>query len=171
MICRRRWLGLPVVLVLIASCSAPRPGTDGEHEVKAGSDPRVRVPAQPSGSGGSPLRRTGARRPAIALDIAASGAEAPIRLEVGQALRIQLPSSAASGYDWALQGGLPPLLRMETDPGGEPLSALRAGATAAQTWSFRAEHPGHATLSFAYRRPWEAGSVPARIAAFDITVD
>lgn len=117
---------------------------------------------------GMPDRAAGLRM--SALDVGLADASGPVCVYVGQALRVHLPASPAIGYEWALEDGGPPLLRLETDPGGEPASLLRTGTASVQSWEFRAERSGHAALRFVYRRPWEARSMQARTAHFDVMV-
>jgi predicted secreted protein len=108
--------------------------------------------------------------PMSALDVRLADASEPVCVLVGQALRIHLPASPAIGYEWVLEDGVPLLLRLETDPGGEPASWLRTGTASVQSWEFRAERSGHAALRFVYRRPWEARSKQTRMAQFDVIV-
>jgi predicted secreted protein len=113
----------------------------------------------------SGLHRVDAVAATEALDVIPGAA--PLCLEVGQLLRIHLPASPATGYDWVLEQGPLPLLSLEIVPGVES-SRLRTRAGRVCSWVFRAEHVGHAPLRFAYRRSWDAE--PARFAEFDVTV-
>jgi predicted secreted protein len=118
---------------------------------------------------GMPDRAAGPR--SSALEVGLTDASEPVCVYVGQALRVHLPASPATGYEWVLEDGAPQLLRLETDPGGEPASRLlRTGTASLQSWEFRAERSGHAALRFVDRRPWEALSKPARTAQFDVMV-
>ena len=102
----------------------------------------------------------------MVVDIDATKASAPIRIVVGQALRIRLPASPASGFDWTIDGDLPAFLRVETAPGQEP-----ARAPAPQTWSFRACQRGRGQVRFLRRQPWDAGAASARQETLDIVAD
>jgi len=93
-----------------------------------------------------------ARGHAPAVDVGPTKAGVLQRLHVGQALRVHLRASPASGDQWTFVDPLPPELLMESDPGLLPFDDVQQGAM--QTWTFRAEHPGHARLSFVRRRPF-----------------
>ncbi|GAB3090391.1 protease inhibitor I42 family protein [Lysobacter terrae] len=105
-----------------------------------------------------------------ALDVLLTDASKPVCVYKGQALRIHLPASPAIGYEWVLEDGAPSVLRLETDPGGEPTSRLLTATTSVQSWEFRAEHSGRATLHFACQRPWDAHFMQMRTARFDVIV-
>ena len=118
---------------------------------------------------GMPDRAAGMRM--SALDVRLTDASEPVCVYVGQALRVHLPASPAIGYEWVLEDGAPPLLRLDTDPGGGPASRLlRTGTASVQSWEFRAEQSGHAALRFVYLQPWEARSMETRTAHFDVIV-
>jgi len=100
------------------------------------------------------------------VEIDATQAGAPqIRIAVGQAVRIRLPASPASGQDWVLDGDLPAFLRVETDPGLEPTQGI------APTWSFRACQRGHGRVRFLRRQPWDAAAASTRHETLDIVAD
>ncbi|WP_343223427.1 protease inhibitor I42 family protein [Lysobacter sp. KIS68-7] len=104
------------------------------------------------------------------VEIDATNVGAPtIRIAVGQALRIRLPASPASGQDWVLDGDLPPFLRVETDPGLDP--AQGPAPRIVQTWSFRACQRGRGRVRFLRRPPWDAGAASARRETLDIVAD
>ena len=93
-------------------------------------------------------------------------ADAPVRLRAGDVLRVRLLASPASGYHWLLESDVPPFLRAETDPGIGPGRA----PSMVNVWSFRAEREGHGVLRFAFRRPWDAGTMPIRSLSFPVFV-
>ena len=95
----------------------------------------------------------------------------PTSLHVGQILYVRLAASPATGYGWAFVGPLPPVLRMEGDPGLRPLERTRPGAPALQTWTFRAQQPGRAVLRFVYRRPWEPDAIAADRREVEVVVE
>ena len=102
----------------------------------------------------------------VVVDVEAARVEvAPIRLSVGQVMRVRLPASPASGYDWVLAEGLPGGLGVESDPGLAPTPAV------AQTWRFRARERGRGQVRFV-RRP-RIGTEPtaSRFETLDIVVD
>jgi len=101
-----------------------------------------------------------------ALDVLLTDASGPVRVSVGQTLRIHLTASPAMGYEWVLEEGAFPLLRLEADPDGAE-RRLRDGKASEDRWEFRAARSGHAALRFVSRRPWE---VPSRTVQFDVVV-
>ena len=105
----------------------------------------------------------------LVLDVDATNASAPIRIAVGQALRIRLPASPASGDDWTLDGDLPDFLRVEIVPGLEPVpaTALRV----AQTWRLRAHQRGRGQVHFMRRHPWDADAASTHRETLDIVAE
>lgn len=105
------------------------------------------------------------------LDVGPADASPPIRMQVGQALRIHLPASSANGYDWELQQDPAPFLSIEADPGGDPLTLTRPGSDSRfMSWRFRANGAGRTLLKFRYGRPWETGADAGRTETFHIDV-
>lgn len=152
----RRWLILPVVLITAALCDAAYHAHGGAraHRVDHGLSQPGDEPA--------------------ALDVGPDATANPIRLSIGQRLRIHLPASPATGYGWQLLEGPPPFLLMETDPGLGAMATIRPRGRmpSADTWTFRAQGQGRASLRYAYRRQWENSSMPpVRMAVFDIAVE
>ena len=118
---------------------------------------------------GLPARRETLQTPPT-LDIGPANAAGPIRLQVGQALRVHLPASPASGYRWELQEPTA-LLSIEADPGGDPLTFTRLGSDSRfMSWRFRAKDTGITLLKFRYGRPWETGADSGRTETFHIDV-
>ena len=104
------------------------------------------------------------------LDIGLANAADPIRLQVGQAVRVHLPASPASGYGWELQEPAA-LLSIEADPGGDPLTFTRSGSDSrVMSWRFRAHDRGSTLLKFRYGRPWETRADSRRTETFHIDV-
>lgn len=127
---------------------------------------------------GAPARDAGradatasARERLPALDVGPDDTSAPIRMQVGQALRIHLPASSASGYGWELQQDPAPFLSIEADPGGDPLTLTRPGSDSRfMSWRFCAKGTGRASMKFRYGRPWETGADAGRTETFHIDV-
>lgn len=117
------------------------------------------------------ISRTQAAQAAPTLDIGMANEVDPIRLQVGQVLRIHLPASPATGYGWELQQGPPTFLSIEADPGGDPLTfAPPRSSSGIMSWRFRARGTGTALLKFRYTRPWETGASEARFETFRVEV-
>jgi len=159
---RRRWLGLSVAL--LAACQVSDdlrgPWADAAAATAANVPDRTAHPQHDcagDADDGDPATTE--------LDIGAADAAAPICLETGQILRIHLPASPATGYRWVLEREVSSMLRMESDPGVEPVTGGRI-----HTWGFRAEQPGRAVLRFAYQQPLGVEPGPARVVEFEITV-
>jgi predicted secreted protein len=163
-----RWLGVFVLLIANTACDVAH----GHHELK-GSDALRDAPAISTDRGESRPAMSQPLRTAIEVGADGTTPAAPIRLAVGQELRIHLRASPASGYAWSLEGAPPTFLRMETDPGFEAMwsATSRVGAGTMNTWSFRIHGRGRGLLRFTYRRPWDLSSAPARVATFDVAVD
>src|SRR6478672_7833161 len=186
----QRWWGLLVVFLLAACNGRHVPTGAHRHAVTAATAATASVHAPASDAGGAisrsdcvdaqanrGLRQTTARLTAsewpsglhridatgVTAELEVSPGAAPLCLEVGQRLRIHLPASPATGYDWVLEQGPLPLLSLEIVPGVEP-SRFRNRPGLVCSWVFRADHVGHAPLRFAYRRSWDAE--PARFAEF-----
>jgi predicted secreted protein len=104
----------------------------------------------------------------VDVDSASAGKPCVVNLHGGELLRVHLPGSD-NGFGWALDGGLPTFLRMETAPSLEPEG--QAGAKRTRTWSFRAHEPGRGALRFAWRGPWEAESSTARTTTVEVVAD
>ncbi len=126
---------------------------------------------QPSQEHSPDTSRAQVKQTAPMLDIGMANAVDPIRLQVGQVLRIHLPASPATGYGWELQQGPPTFLSIEADPGGDPLTfAPPRSNSGIMSWRFRARGTGSALLKFRYTRPWETGASDARLETFRIEV-
>ena len=105
------------------------------------------------------------------LDVGPADASAPIRMQVGQALRIHLPASSAGGYGWELEQDPARFMSIEADPGGDPLTLTRPGSDSRfMSWRFRAKGTGRTLLKFRYGRPWETGADAGRTETFHIDV-
>lgn len=89
-------------------------------------------------------------------------------MSVGQELRIALEANPTTGYQWAIDGELPPQLEQvgEAEYAAES-SALGAGGT--EVWTFEAKSTGSGTLRLKYWRSFEPDAAPAE--AFDVTVE
>jgi len=100
------------------------------------------------------------------VNIGSDQAEAPVRLKVGDVLCIRLLASPASGYHWLLEPEVPGFLSANTDPG---VGAGRSPSIV-NTWTFRAQQPGHGLLHFSFRRAWQSRTAPIRSLSFAIFV-
>ena len=83
----------------------------------------------------------------------------------GAVYRVRVPSNPSTGYSWALAGLFPKealsFCGKETEPVCEPDTARpMVGLGGFESWFFRAERPGTATLLMTCSRPWEKGGSP-----------
>ena len=101
------------------------------------------------------------------VDIDARNAHAPIRINVGDVLRVVLPASPATGHAWSLDESVPSFLCVESDPGNRAMSP----SGAADTWTFRAHDTGRGTLQFSFARHGVPGATQASAAVFDVRVE
>ena len=87
----------------------------------------------------------------------------PVRLHVGDVLRLEVAEPAATGYRWTAatpEGGLlDPLESSVAAQAGAP-----PGAQARRTFRFLARRPGSATVDLLLARPWEQGRAADRVA-------
>jgi inhibitor of cysteine peptidase len=89
----------------------------------------------------------------------------------GDILEITLPANPSTGYIWEVEGLDEQFLKMEGEPetkSGENTNLV--GAPVTQTFHFKALAPGQATLTMAYRRPWEKGIAPEKNYNAQITI-
>lgn len=165
---------LATLALALASCGGP-----GDGDAAAALP--VTPPAAADGRCDDGCAATAAGQPAARdvapfdtladLDRHAGDAESRIRLSVGQTLQVHLPASPATGHAWELEGAVPALLDMETDPGPTPQApGGQARADGVQTWRLRAVRPGRILLRFVYRHRLDAGTGPAHRASFVIDV-
>ena len=98
------------------------------------------------------------------VDVVAGDVAAPVTLAPGQLLRVHLLESPATGYRWSLQSQVPASLRLEADPGADPVRAN------VRTWSFRVLRPDLTHLRFAYRRSWETVDDAGESISFDLHI-
>lgn len=96
--------------------------------------------------------------------------QCPIRLGVGQALTLTLPSNPSTGYRWLLQNpanaildALGPEVYSSSDNDG------MVGSDGQSTWRFRAKGAGEGHLILVYQQPWAPEETPAR--TFDCVLE
>jgi predicted secreted protein len=85
----------------------------------------------------------------------------------GAVYRVRVPSNPSTGYSWALAGLFPKealaFCGKETEPACEPDTARpMVGLGGFESWFFRAERQGTATLLMTCSRPWEKGVSPLK---------
>jgi inhibitor of cysteine peptidase len=90
----------------------------------------------------------------------------------GTPLVVSLPLEANSDLRWELLPNKSTQLSLIGGPDYTtlPKPTVMLGLGGMTTYRFRARDAGTTTLEFVYRRPQEQGTVPARVAKFDVTV-
>ena len=72
-------------------------------------------------------------------------------LRLGQMVKVSLPENPTTGYRW----------KVETEANCELTgdefhrSSIAVGSSGLHEWTFKAVAPGHCTITFVRRRPWE----------------
>ncbi len=90
-------------------------------------------------------------------------------LKVGQELKVTLEANPTTGYQWVLDGHLPPQLEQVGLPeftAGSP--AMGSGGT--EVWTFVAKESGAASVALKYWRSFEPTSPPVSTFSVDVEV-
>jgi inhibitor of cysteine peptidase len=107
-------------------------------------------------------------RPAT-VEVGELGSAVQVSLQVGDTLRVVLPSTPSTGYSWRPSGDDAAGAMQVTSSqykAGQP----RPGASGTQTFTLAAKAPGQDHLTLHYIRPWEKTAKPARTYAVNVTV-
>ena len=112
-------------------------------------------------------------RPAT-VEVGELGSAVQVSLQVGDTLRVVLPSTPSTGYSWRRSGDDAARAMQVTSSqdkdsqykAGQP----RPGASGTQTFTLAAKAPGQDHLTLHYVRPWEKTAKPAQTYAVNITV-
>jgi len=111
--------------------------------------------------------------PPIVVQLGEPSPSAPIAIRRNQTLYVTLDADTATGLRWEVQPGFTPTLRQigsidYISPASGPSNP--PGVMGTMTFRFRAAQLGTTTLEFAYRRPFEPGTAPAKTVRYDVTV-
>lgn len=103
---------------------------------------------------------------------AANKPEESIVLQRGNTTTISLPSNPTTGYSWQLcsKNTRNTIVGIEELPYEADKTGL-IGSGGKQTWKITGKKRGSAHIKFEYRRPWEKGVAPAKIARYIVTVN
>lgn len=102
------------------------------------------------------------------LELTAADSGSARNLTVGQQMRVTLEANPTTGYQWSIDGELPPQLAQEGEP--EYLATSPAlGAAGTEAWTFTARQSGRADLKLKYWRSFEPTVAP--IGTFTVTVE
>ena len=94
-----------------------------------------------------------------------------IDIRSGEPFEVRLPSGAGTGDRWELVDPVPAQVRAAGVSRVEPALGNLVGAPGQEVWGFQAVEPGRGQLSFVYRRPFDAATVPpAQRATYRIQV-
>jgi inhibitor of cysteine peptidase len=107
-------------------------------------------------------------RPAT-VEIGELGSAVQVSLQVGDTLRVVLPSTPSTGYSWRPSGD-DTTGAMQVKSSQYKAGPPRPGASGTQTFTLAAKAPGQDHLRLNYIRPWEKSAKPARSYAVNITV-
>ncbi|WP_306362655.1 protease inhibitor I42 family protein [Nocardia sp. CC227C] len=142
---------LPIVALglVLVGCSTE----SGDSDPAATTAQRTTAPSTAAAS-------TTAPDPApspVTVDESANGTE--LDLLTGQRLLVRLPSNPSTGASWAMVRLDQDILLQDGEPDyrADPGPAM-PGKGGTETWAFRAERPGTATLELVYARSWEEPS-------------
>jgi inhibitor of cysteine peptidase len=96
----------------------------------------------------------------------------PVRVAPGASFTIVLEANHTTGYSWQLAPlARPPAVEyVGTSYQEQPHEAGMTGVGGWEVWTFRALRRHRATLTFHYRRPWEAAEPPAQITRFTVLI-
>jgi predicted secreted protein len=73
----------------------------------------------------------------------------------GELFTVRLEAAGSAGYRWEVQT-LPTEIRRDEQPADQSSGQRRPGDTTTQQFSFRGSKSGEYTITFIYKRPWEA---------------
>ncbi|RPH44698.1 MAG: hypothetical protein EHM87_09460 [Burkholderiales bacterium] len=83
-----------------------------------------------------------------------------IEVRSGETFEVRLPSNAGTGYRWELVDPVPASVRASGISRVEPPLGDLVGAPGQEVWGFQGVERGRGLLSFVYRRPFDAATVP-----------
>lgn len=95
--------------------------------------------------------------------------ECPIRLKVGQALTLTLPSNPSTGYRWRIENPAANVLQsLGPEVYSAPDAAEMVGSAGVSTWRYLAKTVGDAQLVLIYQQPWAPEVAPVQ--TFDCAI-
>jgi inhibitor of cysteine peptidase len=103
------------------------------------------------------------------VEIGELGPAVSVSLNVGDTLRVVLPSTPSTGYSWHVAGD-DTTGAVQTKGSKYQPREQRPGASGTQTLTFLARSAGQNHLTLSYARPWEKKVKPARSYAVSVTV-
>jgi inhibitor of cysteine peptidase len=108
------------------------------------------------------------------VEVGELGPAVQVSLQVGDTLRVVLPSTPSTGYTWRPTGddtaGVMQVKNSQSQDSQYKAGQPRPGASGTQTFTLTAKAPGQDHLTLNYIRPWEKNVKPARTYAVNITV-
>jgi len=117
---------------------------------------------------GTAVLAAGCNRAAVTVGPEQSGTS--VTLEVGQQLKVALPSNPSTGYSWQVVS-VPSCLESvgESEFESEAEEGV-VGAGGTETFTFSGKESGTGSLELEYTRSWETGVEPEDAFAIDVTV-
>lgn len=94
----------------------------------------------------------------------------PIEVIKGQSFKIVLEANPTTGYAWALTKRLENHIVTLAKNEYHPNDASLVGSGGVEVWTFVARHEGVATITLAYRRPWEKEAPPSSTRVYQVTI-
>lgn len=108
--------------------------------------------------------------PATVVEVGPNDIGRTLVLSTGHSLVVTLPANPTTGYSWAVRSSTAAVLRAN---GEEYVASApeRVGSGGTQRLTFVAASVGRTSLTFEYRRPWEAGAAPAQVVEYVVSVE
>jgi inhibitor of cysteine peptidase len=112
-----------------------------------------------------------ARRTALTINAEKSYSGRTINLHVGDGVKVTLAENPSTGYKWELLARPEPVCVIVNDAYVANTAIGTVGNGGEHHWEFRAVDKGTATVSLAYRRPWEKDAAPAQTFTLTLAVE
>jgi inhibitor of cysteine peptidase len=104
------------------------------------------------------------------IELTAADSGSARQIAVGQQLQIALESNPTTGYQWTVDGAIPPQLELVGEPKYTAGSTGAVGAGGIQGWTFAGKTAGECVLKLKYSRSFEPGVAPAKTFSVTVTV-
>src|ERR1700722_20382128 len=112
-----------------------------------------------------------ARRTALTINADQIYSGRTINLHVGDGVKVTLAENPTTGYKWEFLAKPEPVCVIVNDAYVANTAIGTVGSGGVHNWEFRAVDKGTATVSLAYRRPWEKDVAPAQTFTLTLLVE
>ena len=112
-----------------------------------------------------------ARRTSMTINADQSYSGRTINLHVGDGVKVTLAENPSTGYKWQFLAKPEPICVIVNDAYVANTAIGTVGSGGVHNWEFRAVDKGTATVSLAYRRPWEKDAAPAQTFTLTLMVE